>query len=378
MIQLLVKPGKGEVANKKKFFKLFGQDESNDSKLPEYKPDSYHHIFSGNIDDCFRVGLTVKKYHMNLFTPFYASDIIIASPLGLRTIIGGEGDKKRDYDFLSSIELVILSQADIFLMQNWDHVLHIFNHLHLQPVDGHGVDFSRVREWSLNCWCRYYSQLVLFCSFPTPEINSLFNSYARNYEGQVRVHAPLWVGSVNDIVWGAPQTLHRLKCSDHLQLPDIRFQYFINVIMPRLGDGAVSHVCIYIPSYFDYVRLRNHFTKEDHSFCHISEYSSNSDVSRARAYFKSGRKKFLLITERVHFFRRYHLTDIKNIVFYGPPTYCEFYPELINFMVNTDDSGRVILMYSKFDVLAMKRLLGNERTRTLINSTDNIHTLLID
>jgi U3 small nucleolar RNA-associated protein 25 len=38
MIQLLVKPGKGEVANKKKFFKLFGQDESNDSKLPEYKP----------------------------------------------------------------------------------------------------------------------------------------------------------------------------------------------------------------------------------------------------------------------------------------------------------------------------------------------------
>ena len=47
----------------------------------------------------------------------------MASPLGLRMIIGGEGDKERDFDYLSSLEIIIVDQMDVFLMQNWDHLL---------------------------------------------------------------------------------------------------------------------------------------------------------------------------------------------------------------------------------------------------------------
>lgn len=80
----------------------------------------------------------------------------MASPLGLRMIIGAEGEDERDYDFLSSIELLVMDQADVFLMQNWDHVLHVLDHLHLQPKKTHGTDFSRVRSWAVNGWTKYY------------------------------------------------------------------------------------------------------------------------------------------------------------------------------------------------------------------------------
>lgn len=48
-------------------------------------------MFAGNIDDCFRVGVAFKRNTISLYTKFYAADMIIASPLGLRRIIGAKG-----------------------------------------------------------------------------------------------------------------------------------------------------------------------------------------------------------------------------------------------------------------------------------------------
>lgn len=48
-------------------------------------------MFAGNTDDFLRVGMVIMRKAIKLFTEFYSSDIIIASPVGLRSIIGAEG-----------------------------------------------------------------------------------------------------------------------------------------------------------------------------------------------------------------------------------------------------------------------------------------------
>lgn len=59
------------------------------------------------------------------------------------------------------------------------------NHMNLLPLDSHGVDFSRVRMWSLNNWSKYYRQTLLFGALQDAQINSVFNKYCVNLQGQV-------------------------------------------------------------------------------------------------------------------------------------------------------------------------------------------------
>ena len=53
--------------------------------------DDFKKMFAGNSDDFFRVGMVIMRKGIKLFTEFYSSDIIVASPVGLRSIIGAEG-----------------------------------------------------------------------------------------------------------------------------------------------------------------------------------------------------------------------------------------------------------------------------------------------
>lgn len=76
--------------NKKRFYDEFGDKEEIDN-TKDFRPEDFKLMFSGNIDDCFRVGISVSKKSMTLYAKFYSSDIIVVSPLGLRTIIGSEG-----------------------------------------------------------------------------------------------------------------------------------------------------------------------------------------------------------------------------------------------------------------------------------------------
>ena len=76
-----------------------------------------------------RCALRLTKKAAKLYASFYSADLILASPLGLRSLLDGGGakgkDSKRtrgaqdgaDADWLSSIELTLLPYADVMLMQ---------------------------------------------------------------------------------------------------------------------------------------------------------------------------------------------------------------------------------------------------------------------
>ena len=62
------------------------KDMEGNSKYPR----DHREIFRGNIDDSFRVGMKVTRKSLKLYSEFYQSDLIIASPLGLRMSIEKE------------------------------------------------------------------------------------------------------------------------------------------------------------------------------------------------------------------------------------------------------------------------------------------------
>lgn len=67
--------------------------------------------------------------------------------------------------------------------------------------------------------------------------------------------------------------LLRFNAANPLVSVEARFEYFVKEVLPKQRDPLMSHTLIYVPSYFDYVCLRNYFKKEDISFVQICEYS---------------------------------------------------------------------------------------------------------
>ncbi|XP_076015503.1 U3 small nucleolar RNA-associated protein 25 homolog [Genypterus blacodes] len=363
------------VSNKKRFKDEFGEEA--DEKPPNLqRPDDYHAIFSGNVDDHFRIGVSIVRSSVRLYAPFYSSDIIIASPLGLRTVLGAEGENKRDFDFLSSIELLVVDQADVFLMQNWEHVLHVMQHMNLQPLDAHGVDFSRVRMWNLNNWSRHYRQTLVFSSIQEPQINNLLSKHCANYRGQVATKNMPKTGSICQVLVQLPHVFQRLS-SDSFMDHDSRFDFFIDKVLPQYRDSVMSHTLIYIPSYFDYVRLRNYMKKEEMNFVSVCEYSSKSEVSRARHFFQKGDKQFLLFTERFHFYKRYTIKGIQNLIFYGLPTYAHFYSEVCNMLAaggrGEEASWTCTALYSRYDAHKLASIAGGQRAGQMLHSNKAAH-----
>ncbi|EEB05920.1 U3 associated protein Utp25 [Schizosaccharomyces japonicus yFS275] len=368
--------GAEQVENRKRFSNEFSIETE---VISEKKPEDFRQLFAGNTDDMFRLGIKFTRKTIKLFSQFYNSDIIVASPLGLRMAIGNKSDKKRDFDYLSSIEVAIVDQADALLMQNWEHLEYVFEHMNKLPKNSHGCDFSRVRPWYLEEQSRYLRQTLMFSHYNAVDINAFYLHEMLNLAGRVKFH-PKQKGVLNSLGYHITQTFARVQTESLLKVPDARFEHFTSTLVPQLLKNAMGGILVYIPSYFDYVRVRNYFEDEAISYVSICEYTKNSDISRARTQFYQNRKQIMLYTERAHHFRRFDFRGVRGIIMYAPPTNAQFYVELTRMPMRSisdgildADAAKCRVLYTKYDMIPMEPIVGSERVTNMCKGKHDIY-----
>jgi len=355
-----------------------------DEEEDEYRgrPSDWRDTFAGNVDDCFVLGASVsRKAGVRLYTGLFRSDILVASPLGVRTYLTAVARKERERereaekapggtsalvraakrqrdgdddgedndgrvpmkgkaaeelppDFLSSIELCVVDHVDVLQMQNLDHTDHLLGNLLCKmPRESHGCDFRRVKHIFLDGKAREGCQTVFLSAYQTPEASALVSRHTRaSSTGVATLKQRPERGVLGTVAIALSQVFVRVTLSslDPAAESDARFNHFCHAVWPRLRDYGQAHVLLYVRTYFDYVRLRNFLEKEKASFVACSEYSNKGHVTRNRSRFFHGQRKIMLLSERFHFYNRYRIRGTRSVLFYSPPSDPHTYPEILN------------------------------------------------
>jgi U3 small nucleolar RNA-associated protein 25 len=177
---------------------------------------------------------------------------------------------------------------------------------------------------------------------------------------------------------------------------ELRFAYFQKHVFEPLLDHPKKHVLIFIPSYFDYVRVRNLFNdsmnKKLIRTVQCCEYTTNKQTSRARTSFFHGKAQVMLFTERFHFSHQYQIRGVHQIVWYGVPQMGAFYAEMLNMLgektshTNDDDDAlhmdegaegkNSIALFTRLDLFRMQRIVGNKRAERMCHPKASKPTFL--
>jgi len=290
----------------------------------------------------------------------------VASPLGLATRLQAGGA-----DFLSSIELVVADGLDCALMQNWAHVETVFAALNgLPAAPDAAADMMRVRPWYLNGWARHYRQTVLLSAHAAPQLSALLRARCANASGAARLRLA-YAGALGAVRLRATQEFSRVAAESAAEAADARFKAFVTRLWPLLRDGGGGDL-LFVPSYFDYVRLRNFLRARSASFVTNCEYADASEVGLARGAFSRREARIMLYTERAHYFRRHCIRGAQRLTFYAPPETASFYPELVNGLEAPAGGAlaEVATLFTRWDGPALERLVGSQRARRMVGGED--------
>ncbi|TMW61751.1 hypothetical protein Poli38472_010814 [Pythium oligandrum] len=397
--------------NKDRFDQEYGpskgdDDEEEDDATDKEDLKEWQRVFSdGNNDDSFQIGLSLSRRGLKFYSDYTQSDFILASPLGLRQQLGDEvvdvaEQQSLSSAFLSSIEVCIVDSASLLLMQNVEHMRYVLQAINVKPKEAPNADFSRLREWNLSFLGAYFRQTIVYAHGVEPMLQNLLHTCCKNQSGLVKYvrNYDSGVGestaSITQIVPQVKQIFQRIDLQTTERLTaayevELRFEYFQKHIFTPLLDSPRKHVLIFVPSYFDYVRVRNLFHETMNAklirTVQCCEYTTSPQVSRARTSFFHGRCHVMLFTERFHFYHQYQMRGIHQLIFYGLPMMGEFYAEMLNMM---DDASRQreggesaaslssVALFTRLDLLRLQRVVGQKRAQRMCQSNAKKATFL--
>ncbi|ANQ07857.1 Uncharacterized protein PCOAH_00023000 [Plasmodium coatneyi] len=455
-----------EVKNKNRFINEYDVTAEEkkcikDVFLKKRKPIDYINLYRGNNDDCFRLGIKLldDEKKIQLYSPFYESDILISSPLGLEVIIkeshgeadekigmdsedssdqdgwgyeekgtsnrgkrnnrteGGNKKKKKnekkkkklyEYDFLSSIEILIIDQADIILMQNILTLKNVLNFVNKPLLRWGSANINRIPKYVINGYMKNYRQTIITSSILDTTFISLIQA-ATNYRGFVKLFMKggdaegenkqlidekdgprtdensgklLNVDDPNlpcrTILLSVRNHFHinqyfkKIECPNILQIEENIIQFFATNVIDILTN--IKQLLIFLPTYIEYLRIYEILRKNEISFKGVNEYTNEKKIGKIQKLFKLGRINILLVTGRLVFYERCTFRGANHVIFFSPPKFIFMYYEMIKNLVPSSNSSS-ICYYTKYHTYELERIVGQKLAMQLMREKPGKITL---
>nr|POE48249.1 digestive organ expansion factor like [Quercus suber] len=249
LIQLTPSAYKVNVDHIDRFLKEFGTQEVEDDEdelsqqtlgnskaKKSSKPSDFLELFGGKRDeeDHFMFGIKFTRKSIKLYSDFYSSVVIVASPVRLIAKISeAKTFKEKDVDYLSSIEVLIIDHADVIAMQNCMELM-------LCALD---------RVMYLDGCAKFYRQSIILGYYSNPDINALFNRHCSNYQGKVKLVCK-YKGVLPKVILQVRQIYERFDVDSIADADDARFDYFVKKVFPKIKDSVQGGTMLFIRSIF--------------------------------------------------------------------------------------------------------------------------------
>ncbi|EAN34451.1 hypothetical protein TpMuguga_01g01213 [Theileria parva strain Muguga] len=320
--------------------------------------------FTGNQDDAFKIGIRYESGLLHLYSPFYSSDIIIASPLGLRPLISGN---ELDYDFLSSIEVLVVDRLDIIKFQNWRLFTDLFKMVNKPLMKWRDGDINKIRMSVIDGQIEEYRQNILISSSRSVIFNSFFKNL-RNKRGNIR----LCTNRKTDYIrlgtkLKIQQMFIKVPSSNIKDSHTETVKYFMENMLANLED--INGVLVILSDYTQYFSLSKRLKASNVQYLTCLESDTPKQMKFARQQFQSKDIPMMITTLRLLFFKRYLFKGTSKIFLLEPPEYPQLYKDLMR-MVDPSRSNTIVCYYTSYHAMVLEPIVGTRRIAKLINAPD--------